>query len=295
MFSTEKIRAAIRRRQHWFTERSRALRLVDGAGDDLPGLIIEDYAGRWLVQTEESPAKPVLHQDLGYRTLYWKKLSVEQKAAPKHLGGETLSAAFPIEEFGLEFLVDFQAGYSQGIFLDQRDNRRRVRCSSAKAVLNTFAYTCAFGVAAAAGGSRTTNIDLSVRSLAFGRRNYQLNGLPDQNHEFLAGDVFDYLRRFRSKQRRFDLIILDPPTFSRNRQGKIFRAEKDFGSLVEHALECLSSNGSLLCCANTHRVSAKDFLGMLKKLCPRGSKLTSLPMPPDFTAPPYLKSVWIEI
>jgi 23S rRNA (cytosine1962-C5)-methyltransferase len=295
MFSIEKIRAAFQRRQQAFPARPPALRLVDGEGDELPGLIIEDFASRWLAQTTESAAAPILDESLGFRSLYWKKLSVDQKGPPEHIAGEVLTAPFSIEEFGLRFLVDFQAGYSHGIFLDQRDNRQRVReKAGGKTVLNTFSYTCAFGVAAAAGGARTTNIDLSQRTLVRGQQNYRLNQLSTNDHEFLAGDVFEYFRRFQRKQRKFDLIILDPPTFSRDRRGKIFRVEADYSALVERALSCLAPGGNLLCCANTHRLNLKNFAAVLKIVCPPNSEFEWYPMPPDFTGSPYLKSLWVQ-
>ena len=106
-------------------------------------------------------------------------------------------------------------------------------------VLNCFAYTCAFSVCAALGGARATSLDLSRKYLDWGRRNFELNGLDPAAHDFIYGDVFDWLKRLAKKGRSFDVILLDPPTFSRSPGRGDFRAETDYGRLVSLALPLL--------------------------------------------------------
>ena len=292
--SAAKILAAIEKRRMIDRQKTNALRLVDGPGDGLPDLIIDDFAGRWLIQTL-SEAKRSIDRKLGFLSLYWKPLVKNADASPRHLAGEPISRPFAILESGLAFEIDFQAGVSPGIFLDQRLNREKLRTAApCKKVLNTFSYTCAFGVAAAAGGGFTTNIDLSRRYLEWGERNYQLNQISAENHEFLVGDVFDWLRRFCKQGRKFDLVVLDPPTFSRDRKSKVFRVQDDYGRLVELALECLDCDGVLLCCTNFRGVSAREFLRILKTAIHAPYKAWSGLMPPDFTGERYLKSVWLQ-
>jgi len=294
MLPRAKILAAIKKRQMIDRQKTNALRLVDGPGDGLPDLIIDDFAGRWLVQTLFK-AKPSIERDLGFQSLYWKPLVKSAGASPQHLAGESISRPFAILESGLAFEIDFQAGFSPGIFLDQRLNREKLRTAArCKKVLNTFSYTCAFGVAAAAGGAFTTNIDLSRRYLDWGRRNYQLNQISAENHEFLVGDVFDWLRRFYKQGRKFDLVVLDPPTFSRDRKSKVFRVQDDYGRLVELASECMDCEGVLLCCTNFRGVSAGEFLRILKTAIHAPYKASPGSMPPDFTGERYLKSVWLQ-
>ena len=166
----------------------------------------------------------------------------------------------------MRYLIDFQAGYSQGIFLDQRDNRLalRGRAAAGKSLLNCFAYTCAFSVAAAAGGAMTTSVDLSNRYLEWGRENFRLNGLDvAAGYEFLSGDAFDWMRRFQKKGRSFDLIVLDPPTFSRNREGGVFRAGDDFGRLVQAAIPLLAPGGSMLCSSNQRSLGPAGLRTMI--------------------------------
>ena len=164
-------------------------------------------------------------------------------------------------------------------------------------LLNCFAYTCAFSVSAAAAGAGTVSLDLSKGSLDWGRANFRLNGLEPESdrHAFIAGDVFDWLRRLSKQGRRFSGIVLDPPTFSRNREGRVFRAEADFGRLVELAAPLLEPDGWMLCTTNQRSLCAGDFRRMITTALPTPQpwKIESAPMPPDFTGAPYLHSLWV--
>ncbi len=293
---------ACRRRESLRMADTDAVRLLDGAGDGtaFAGLFIDDFAGRWLVQTGTGVAEPpewLREVTPAPLSIYWKRLDVKNQLPPFHWAGATIDRPFVVRENGLRFEVDFQAGYSQGIFLDQRDNRRMVRerVAAGKTVLNCFAYTCSFSVYAAAGGAGTVSVDLSKRSLDWGRRNFELNGIGSKaEHSFLAGDVFGWLRRFAKQGRRFGGIVLDPPTFSRNREGRVFRAEKDFGSLVELAVRLLEPDGWMLCATNQRGMAGADFQRMITASLPKASrwKVALEPMPPDFTGEPYLQSAW---
>jgi 23S rRNA (cytosine1962-C5)-methyltransferase len=296
MSLTEKIINAIARRSGLRRSGTTAYRIVDGIGDDLPDWVIDDFNGNWLIGLQPGHEVPHLDTALGYHSLYAKVLTNENRKPPFFFAGDPVTMKFLVQERDLNFWIDFQAGYSQGIFLDQRLNRQRLRkISSDKSVLNTFAYTCAFGVAAAAGGGSTVNVDLSRVYLNWGRENYSANSFDDQRHEFIYGDVFEWLKRFAKKGRLFDLIILDPPTFSRDRKGKLFRAETDYGELLQLALSVSSKGGQLLCCTNSHRLPRVAFEKLLRANLPKSSGMMDLGMPEDFPGSDYLKSFWIEV
>jgi 23S rRNA (cytosine1962-C5)-methyltransferase len=295
MHLTEKIVEAIARRSGLCQTMTTAYRIVDGNGDGLPGWVIDDFSGNWLIGVRPGQKMPNLDARLGYQSLYGKVLTNEEKRSPTFLAGEPITSRFLVQEYGLKFWVDFQVGYSQGIFLDQRLNRQRLRkISVGKTVLNTFAYTCAFGVAAAASSAATTNVDLSRPYLEWGRDNYLANGIDSQAHEFIYGDVFDWLKRFAKNGRCFDLIILDPPTFSRNRNGRVFRAETDYGELLDLALSVAAKDGKLLCCLNAHRLPSVRFAKILRAKLPKAATMVAFGMPEDFPGSDYLKSFWIE-
>jgi 23S rRNA (cytosine1962-C5)-methyltransferase len=295
MYPTEKIVRAISRRSGLRQSGTTAYRIVDGVGDDLPDWVIDDFDGNWLIGLKPGQEVPNLDRILGYRSLYAKILTNEKKTSPFFVAGEPVTAKFLVQERGLNFWIDYQAGYSQGIFLDQRLNRQHLtEISTGKSVLNTFAYTCSFGVAAAAAGGLTTNVDLSRAYLNWGRDNYSANGIDCQKHEFIYGDVFDWLKRWAKKGRHFDLIILDPPTFSRDRNGRVFRAETDYGELLQLALSVARKDGQLLCCTNSHRLSRAGFGKILRANLPRPAIMVDREMPEDFPGSDYLKSFWIQ-
>src|SRR5438874_804737 len=157
----------------------------------------------------------------------------------------------------LRYGIDFGGGYSVGLFIDQRENRRFVRDISPRSLLNCFAYTCSFSVAAATVGARTVNIDLSERSLDRGRENFALNSLSTNDHHFLTDDVMAVLPRLARKGEKFDVIILDPPTFSRSHRGKAFHVESDFEKLLLVALELVERNGHILLSTNCSTLGAR--------------------------------------
>ena len=289
-----------------------AVRLLDGAGDgpEFADLVIDDFAGRWLVQSVrpgQAPPEWLRGAMPAARAVYWKRLDVREKGAPQPWHGERIDAPFEITENGLRYRIDFAVGYSQGIFLDQRDNRAALRTfcaerrTAAPSVLNCFAYTCAFSVAAAAAGAHTTSVDLSKAALDWGKVNFELNALSCANtdgQEFYAGDVFEFLRRFAKKGRRFAAVVLDPPTFSRDRAGHVFRVERDYGRLVHLAAPLVAPGGTLLCCTNQRSLSGAGFqhqlsAGLTSADASARWRRRHAPKPADFPGDPYLQSTWL--
>ena len=209
--------------------------------------------------------------------------------------------------------ASFARGYSAGLFLDQRENRRRWMTGAAglrpgeagegAEVLNSFAYTCGFSVCAAQAGARVTSLDLSRNYLDWGRRNFEANGLDPAKHEFIHGEVNEWLRRLERKGRRFDAIILDPPTFSRSKEGGVFRVEEDFPKLVAAALGVLKPSGVVFASSNAAEWRGEDFAARLAEAVRSGGReLSSLEyaaQPLDFPIhprePAHLQSVWMRV
>ncbi|WP_367873227.1 class I SAM-dependent rRNA methyltransferase [Luteolibacter sp. Populi] len=275
-----------------------ALRLIDGAGDGLPGIELEDFAGRWLLSTRDREIPREMSEWLRNqaRTVYWKRLDQQQKDSPAHLSGPFQEQPFTIHEGGLAFGISFQAGYSQGIFLDQRDNRAelRARLKPGMTLLNTFAYTGAFSVYAAAAGATATTLDLAQPYLDWAKRNFSLNGFDPEVHFFCKGDTFHWLTRFAKQGRKFDGIVLDPPTFSRDKEGKVFRVEKDYGTLAGLAFACLAPGGFVLASTNCRTLDPRAFEAQLRGASRQPLKVRYAPMPGDFTGEAYLKSLWLD-
>ncbi len=311
-------------------EATNAFRVIHGAGDGWPGWYVERLGDFLLSQSEQSLRADQredlarLANTLSARGAYHKILSRQVRRAtvadssPQLVLGETAPERFEILENGVRFEMSFNEGYSVGLFLDQRDNRRRFltghiaanfplfdpRKPDAKPeVLNVFAYTCGFSVCAARAGARTTSLDLSKKYLEWGRRNFTLNGLDPSAHDFIYGDAFDWLRRLAKKGRTFDAIILDPPTFSQSKEHGVFRVEKDFAKLVSAVLPLVKPGGILFAATNAADWPPGAFLAAVETAI-RPSRRRILqqqyfPQPPDFPVsrgePTYLKTLWLRI
>jgi 23S rRNA (cytosine1962-C5)-methyltransferase len=223
----------------------------------------------------------------------------EERETPKLLfGDEGQNLQTIATENHLKFGIDFGAGCSVGLFVDQRENRRFVRQTSPKRVLNCFAYTCSFSVAAASAGAQAVNVDLSKKSLERGRENFVLNSLSTEGHEFIADDVRPVLQRLARRGEKFDMIILDPPTFSRTKGGEAFHVEKDFEDLIVSALELTDGNARILLSTNCETLSEQKLERMARyclKLSRRTGSLHRQPPPVDFPAGTGARTIWLTL
>jgi len=207
-------------------------------------------------------------------------------------------------EEGLNYLIRSTEGLSSGLFADMREGRARVRAwAEGLTVLNTFAYTCGFGVAAMAGGAtRVLNLDLSRSVLAWGQENYRLNGFEPDPRDFVFGDVFDWLARFARRGETFDLVIVDPPSFSTTKSAR-FSAAKDIAQLTELAAKVVSPGGRLLACSNLAELPWRTFREHVLAGVANAGRLPSISgvfHEPDLDFPsygqaPHLKMLWLAL
>ena len=201
-------------------------------------------------------------------------------------------------EWYLRFGIDFGTGYSPGLFLDQRENRRYVCHIAPRRLLNCFAYTCSFSVCAACNGARTLNVDLSKKYLARGRENFALNNLSTIDHRFITDDVRSVLPRLARRGEKFDAIILDPPTFSRSPSGKTFQVQHDFVSLLISALAVAEHGAHVLVSTNCSDLGVRALEVMARYCLKKMSRAATFhrPVPlPDFPARTGASSVWLAL
>jgi 23S rRNA (cytosine1962-C5)-methyltransferase len=226
------------------------------------------------------------------------KHNADREAPTLILGDPGTNLQSTALERTLRYAIDFGTGYSVGLFIDQRENRRFVRDVAPKTLLNCFAYTCSFSVAAATVGAKTVSVDLSKKSLSRGRENFALNSLPTTDHRFLADDVMAVLPRLARKGEKFDVIILDPPTFSRSHRGKAFQVEQDFETLLLAALEVAERNAKILLSTNcsTLRQPALEVMGRFcLKATRRAGEFHREPPLPDFPPGVGAATVWLTL
>lgn len=179
-------------------------------------------------------------------------------------------------ENGLKFEFRSEQGLSPGLFLDQRENRALVAMTATnKSVLNLFSYTCGFSLAAAkAGAKEVVSVDLSKTFLEWGKRNFSLNNLDPSKYEFYAADTEFFLERTLLKNRKFDLIVLDPPSFGR--KGKaVFKIEKDLPRLLQACQKLLNVKGQILVSCNFEKWTSEDLLKLVQKTFPKAHLKTT--------------------
>lgn len=290
-----------------------AFRLVHREGDGFPTVTV-DRLGEWLY-AEDFSGKGMTDAELlallpGAFRPPWRGLVCcraedgTRRAEKRGICGEAPPAELVVRENGLKFLLRPLDPGGVGLFFDQRANRRRLGAlASGGKMLNLFAYTCAFSVAAARGGAtETVSVDVSRRSLEWGRENFRLNGLDDAAHRFLAWDAREAVRRLAKRGERFRVAVLDPPSFGRSKSGGAFSVKQDFAALAGETLALLEPGGSLLASVNFGGWGPREFEAALragaKRAGRRMGEFVWAPQGFDFPAssacPAHLKAAWVR-
>ena len=209
--------------------------------------------------------------------------------------GEVPEWPLIVKENNQQFAIYLDDGAMVGIFLDQRDVRKRIRDTYAKGktVLNTFSYTGGFSVFAAAGGAtKTTSVDLANRSLSKTKEQFAVNHIDITNQDIIVEDVFKYFKYAVKKELLFDMVVLDPPSFARSKKFT-FSAAKDYTNLLKEAIAITQSNGIIVASTNCSTFNMKKFKGFVDTAFKQmGSSYTILEeysLPKDFKTTEHFK------
>jgi 23S rRNA (cytosine1962-C5)-methyltransferase len=283
-----------------------AYRLVNAEGDGLPGLTVDRYGDYLMVQLYCNSWRPHLKLVTGVLCDLLAPAGIYEKARPQKtreleaisdskrygnlLAGRPAPSLLEVLENGLIFLVSLENGLNSGLFLDQRRNRRDLMTRSAgKRVLNLFSYTGAFSVAAAASGARlVTSVDASPGYTEWARNNFGANRLNPKQHEFIVGDCLEVLAELARRNKRYEIILMDPPSFSTTTKSR-FTTRGGTSDLVAAALPLLQAGGLLVASSNHQKVDLADYLKELRRgALQAGSELQVISLygqPEDFPYP----------
>lgn len=316
-FFQKKIAAAIKHRADYYSSSdTTAFRVFNGEGDGIGGLTIDYFDGFYLlswysegIYSFKEMILDAIEASISYKGIYEKKRFdtkgqyVEDDDFVKGERGE-----FPliVKENGLNFAIYLNDGAMVGVFLDQRDVRKKIRdaYSKGKTVLNTFSYTGAFSVFAAAGGAtKTTSVDLAKRSLSKTTEQFEVNGIDTEKQDIIVMDVFDYFKYAKRKELAFDVVILDPPSFARSKK-YTFSSAKDYTKLLKVAIAITEKNGVIIASTNNATFGMKKFKTFVEKAFKESNRKYTIEeefsLPSDFRTSPlfkegnYLKVLFIQ-
>ena len=277
VFFQQKILQAIEKRNAFFeNEDTTAFRVFNGEGDGIGGVTIDYFDGYYVInwyskgiyQFKEEIIQSITSQ-FPFKGIYQKKrFDVDGKYVEEDdfVTGEQGQFPLIVKENGIHFAVYLNEGAMVGVFLDQRDVRKAIRdhYAEGKTVLNTFSYTGAFSVAAALGGAtKTTSVDLANRSKSKTIEQFSMNGIDYEAQDIIVEDVFHYFKYAVKKNLKFDLVILDPPSFARSKK-VTFSAAKDYTNLLKQAITITEDHGVIVASTNSATFDMKRFKGFIK-------------------------------
>ena len=316
-FFSNKIKESIEYRNSFYRSKdTTAFRVFNGEGDGIGGFTIDYFDGYYLINWY---SKGIYHfrefiinslkELVEYKAIYQKKRFAEKGKYIEEddfVAGERGEFPIIVKENGVNFAVYLNESAMVGVFLDQRNVRKAIRdrYSDGKTVLNTFSYTGAFSVFAALGGSnKTTSVDLANRSLSKTIEQFSVNGIDYEQQDIIVEDVFNYFKYAVKKKLKFEMVILDPPSFARSKK-YVFSAEKDYANLLKEAIAITEDNGVIVASTNSSAFGMKKFKSMINTAFSESKNTYSFveefALPSDFRTTKefpegnYLKVVFIK-
>jgi len=319
-FFQERLQQALKLRNFFDANKTNAYRMVNGENDGFPGMVVDRYNDILVIKVYTSAWFPylkmlvgLLEEMAGPRRILLQLSRHVQRISEKGyqdnqmLLGPHLEKPVRFRENGLSFEADLLHGQKTGFFLDQRDNRQKVReMAEGKSVLNVFSYTGAFSVYAVAGGAQSVlEIDVNAQAQAASLKNWELNFGSDENLKGrlsqIKGDAFEQLATLKREGKQFDLVILDPPAFASRKQNKQ-NALQAYLRLAKTGAQCTREGGLLVAASCSAQVRADEFyravdLGIratgrpYQKLLKTGHPLDH---PVTFKEGAYLKAIYCQ-
>ena len=282
-----------------------AYRWVYGEGDGLPGIVVDLYGEYAVIQTHVESVEGLvpwvadaLHAHTRLQGILWRAAGGE----PQSLWGRLPPPDLTVEEHGLLFYAELFAGQKTGLYFDQRENRLSLAAwCRGQSVLDCFCYAGGFSLYAVRGGAASITLcDVAAGAVEAAQRNFALNGFDPARPTFLVGDCFELLARFAAERRRFGVVILDPPSFARNRQSR-HAAVRACVRLNQLAIRCVEPGGFLASASCSSQASPQDFRQALAEAARQAGKRLLIvhdagqavdhPVPAHFPEARYLKFV----
>ncbi|WP_315068209.1 class I SAM-dependent rRNA methyltransferase [uncultured Clostridium sp.] len=316
-FFYDKLRNAFSKRMKFYHSKdTTAFRVFNGEGDGIGGLTI-DYFDEYYLITWYSRGIYAFKDNIfkaikalvSFEGIYEKKRFEENGMVvdeDSYVYGRKAPEPLIVKENNVNFAIYLNDGAMVGVFLDQKEVRKAIKekYSRSKRVLNTFSYTGAFSMAAAKGGAITTSVDLASRSLEKTTENFTINNINPQKHEIIVQDVFLYFKHAKKEKLKFDVVILDPPSFATSKDNK-FSAARDYKDLVKTVIEITEDNGMIVASTNCATFNMEKFKRFIHEAFKESNRnyeiIEEHKLPEDFATTEkfpegnYLKVVFVKI
>ncbi len=317
LFFQKKIAAAINKRSPFYhKEDTDAFRIFNGEGDGIGGLTIDAFGEYYLINWYSLGIYQFRKEILSALNLLIQPRGIYQKKRfdkkGQYLADDDFAAGRPavfplvVKENGVNIEVNLNDGAMVGVFLDQRDVRKKLRdqYANGKTLLNTFSYTGIFSVFGVLGGAeKTASVDLAKRSLELTKAQFLANGIDPDTQEIRVEDVFNFFDYGIKHGLKYDIVVLDPPSFARSKK-HTFSAKKDYTQLLENAIDLTEDDGVIIASTNCATFDMKTFKGFVSKAFAEKSIkfhiLEEYSLPKDFPTHPsfpegdYLKVLFIK-
>lgn len=300
-------------RRRLFDERTTGYRILNGEGDGVPGLVVDRYGSAAVVKFDgPGPAGFWNAEGIADRLASEFQLDlVVERSRNRGEGGHAVRGtlgdpAVPFLEYGLHFTSDLVQGQKTGFFLDQRDNRQLVeRFADGRRVLNLFAYTGGFSIAAGRGGAEhVTSVDLAAPAVRAAERHWTMNGFDENRHAGVTADVFEFLEAAIQRRERWDLVVVDPPSFAPS-QESVPRATAAYTRLFALATQATAPQGQIAFASCSSHIAAGAFQEICQEAVSQGRRrgrvLSITGQPADHPSPlalpefRYLKFVLLDL
>lgn len=312
-----RINRAIQNKKHLLTDNNKCLRVLNGEGDELPGVVADYYDGIIVIKLDGTASEKfwikeafaeyfMSQKEIPVRCVYFKRKNREEEKGHILAGecGELTDLEFL--ENGVKFRTNIIDAAKTGFFIDQRENRNFIRSvSKGKTLLNLFGYTGGFSVYAGLGGAeKVTTVDIASNAIKAAQINWNINHLPAEKHEGLCQDAFKFVEEAQRQKKSWDIVITDPPSFAPN-QKAVVSAKEAYIKIFADSLKLVKDGGYFAASSCSGHVGFEEFLELiqeaLSKSRRRGKILLVSGQPEDHPYPfalsemRYLKFVYLQV
>ncbi len=276
-FQKKLITSLNKRKDFYYKEDTTCFRVFNSIGDGIGGLTIDYYEDYYLfnwyskgIYSFKDEIYDKFKNLVYYKGIYQKKRFDDKGKYIEEddfVMGERGKFPITVKENNVKISVDLNDGPMVGFFLDQRETRRALmeKYAEGKTILNTFSYTGIFSVFSALGNSKSTvSVDLANRSLEKTLQQFKLNDMDLEKNKIIVEDIFEYFEYAEKKELKYDLIILDPPSFAKSKN-YIFKADKNYKDIIKKSIKILKERGLILASTNLEKMDMDKFISQIKE------------------------------